>query len=149
MAEPTIVKELETVRKTLELELDAFVFKKPNHVFIKSDVQHFTYKQFNLIIDLNGRCEIDEFEVNVETKYHDGENEPTAAQTERKLKPEKLLSAPGIKVNQHIPCVPDTATVKPRTRREKFDRAYKLLVIAAKGEGMEQFHLEKTVRKKN
>ena len=47
-----------------------------------------------------------------------------------------------------MPCTIDVTTIKIRTNKELIDRAYALLVIAAKGEGVEQEHLIKTVEAK-
>ncbi len=150
MAEPGTNKEFESVLQKIVAELDAFIFAQPNSFFQKSATQHFVDKHFNLILDTNGNCEINDITVNVNAKYHDQPAENyTPAQKERKAKTESFLESKGIKVNKNLPAAPDVSATKIRTVQAVIDRAYALLLIAAKGEGVEQEHLTRTVQEKN
>ncbi|UII27208.1 DUF4272 domain-containing protein [Fulvivirga maritima] len=150
MAEPEITEAFESIIRVLVQDLDGFIFAQPNHLFTKSETQHFLDKNFNLIIDLNGNCEIDDLEVNVNAAYMDEPKENyTEDQLARKSKSGEFLEEKGIAVNEHLPCVPSQETVEVRTLQEVLDRAYALLVIAAKGEGVEQEHLGRVVGEKN
>jgi len=149
LATPEITHEFETFLRELVLELDAYIFAQPNKLFTKSRGQYFADKHLNLIIDNTGACEIQELEVNVDAKYLDPPAESyTKEQIERKEKSESFLEQHGIKTNKNLPCTIDVTTIKIRTNKELIDRAYALLVIAAKGEGVEQEHLIKTVEAK-
>ncbi|ADV50066.1 hypothetical protein Celal_2784 [Cellulophaga algicola DSM 14237] len=149
MAEPDITNEFEVVLREMAQELDAFIFAQPNTLFTKSSGQYFADKNLDLIIDSTGACEIQELEVNVDAKYHDQPAESyTKEQIERKEKSASFLENKGIKVNNNLPCSPTSTETILRTKKELIDRAYALLVIAAKGEGVEQEHLIKTVEAK-
>jgi acetolactate synthase small subunit len=149
IATPEITQEFETFLRELALELDAYIFAQPNKLFAKSQWQYFADKHLNLIIDNTGACEIQELEVNVDAKYYDQPAESyTKEQIERKEKSESFLEQHGIKTNKNLPCTIDAVAVEERTEKELIDRAYALLVIAAKGEGVEQEHLIKIVEAK-
>lgn len=146
IAEPEINKEFEEVLRKVILELDAFVFASPSQLFSKSDGQHFLDKGLHLILDGSGKCEIKDIDVNVEAKYHDGESIAySEEQSDRKAKSESFLDAHAIKVNKNLPCSPSSEDVELRLKDEVLNRAYALLIIAVKGEGLEQEQLEKVV----
>ena len=146
MAEPEITPEFAAVLRQIMTELDAFAFAPPGKLFTRSGGQHFVDKDFRLILDTAGNSEITDLEVNVNAKYHDAPAESyTAGQLERKARSEAFLNENGIKTNTHLPCVPDAATVRIRTAQEITERAYCLLVVAARGEGIAQDHVEKIV----
>ncbi len=149
MAEPEIIPEFKTVLDNIVQELDAFIFAQPSKVFNNSDSQHFLDKNFDLILDANGNCGIQDLEVNIESKYYDAPVEnATEDQINRKTKSELFLNSHGIKVNKHLPCVESLEETKIRSADEIIDRAYALMVTAAKGEGIEQQHLEKLIHDK-
>jgi hypothetical protein len=149
MAEPGIEDGFDTVLRRLVAELDGFVFAQPNKYFRKSNGHHFLDKDFKLILDTDGNCEVHALEVNVDAKYHD---QPTAGysdeQTARKAKSESFLEANGIKTNKNLPCIEAASEVEIRREKAVVDRAYALLVIAAKGEGVEQDRLQKGIEEK-
>jgi hypothetical protein len=149
IAEPEITNEFESVLRKIVNEIDAFIFAQPNRIFNKSNGQHFVDKNLNLILDTNGKCEIQDIDVNVNAKYHD---QPKVSyngeQIKRKEKSEAILESNGIKVNKNLPCLPSMEKVNLRTVKDVIDRAYALLIIAVKGEGIEQEHLVKTVEAK-
>jgi len=150
MAEPDINYDFERVLRKIVLDLDAFIFSQPNHVFNTTEQQHFTDKNLDLILDTDGNCEIDDIEVSVDTKYHD---EPAAEYTdeqiERKSRSENSLNERSVKINTNLPCTPSSEDAKMRKLEEVIHRAYALLIIAVKGEGIEQEHLERTVQEKS
>lgn len=149
IAEPEITNEFESVLRKIVNELDAFIFAQPNRIFNKSNGQHFVDKNLNLILDTNGKCEIQNIDVNVNAKYHDQPKEDyNNEQIKRKEKSEAILESNGIKVNKNLPCVPSMEKVNLRTVKDVIDRAYALLIIAVKGEGIEQEHLVKNVEAK-
>lgn len=150
MAEPEITPEFKNILALIIKELDAYVFAQPNRIFNKSSHQHFLDKNFNLILDAEGNCEIEDIEVNAEAKYHDepfNEN-ATEGQSKRKADSESFLRDNGIKINQNLPFVEDINDVEIRSLNAVIGRAYALLLIAAKGEGVEQEHLLKAINEK-
>lgn len=149
LADPEIIPEFESVLRKIVIELDGFVFAQPNRIFNKSNGQYFADKNLNLILDTNGNCEVQDVEVNVNAKYHDQSREAySEEQIKRKEKSEAFLEANGIKTNKNLPCISSSESVELRTLKEIIDRAYSLLIIAVKGEGIEQEHLVKTVQAK-
>ncbi|MBL3656150.1 DUF4272 domain-containing protein [Fulvivirga sediminis] len=149
MAEPKITESFKSIIGVLVQDLDGFIFAQPNDQFTKSETQHFLNKDLNLIIDLNGNCEIDDLEVNVNAAYMDEPKEDyTEEQQARRGRSGEFLKEKGIAVNEHLPCVPDQGSVEIRALKEVIDRAYALLVISAKGEGVEQEHLQRAVAEK-
>lgn len=149
IAEPEIIPEFESVLRKMVIELDGFIFAQPNRIFNKSDGQHFVDKDLNLILDSNGNSEVQTVEVNVNSKYHDQPKEAyTEEQIKRKENSEAILSANGIKTNKNLPCISSSDSIETRTQKEIIDRAYSLLIIAVKGEGIEQEHLVRTVQAK-
>ncbi|MFK7771368.1 MAG: DUF4272 domain-containing protein [Saprospiraceae bacterium] len=149
MAEPEIIPEFKSVLENIVQELDAFIFAQPSKFFDTSNSQHFLDKNFDLILDANGNCGIQDLAVNLESKYYD---EPVGNATEeqinRKTKSNDFLNSNGIKINKTLPCVETVAQTKLRSVDEIIDRAYALMVMAAKGEGIEQQHLTKLIEDK-
>lgn len=149
IAEPEITNEFESVLRKIVHELDAFIFAQPNRIFNKSNGQHFVDKNMNLILDTNGKCEVQDIEVNVNAKYHDQPKENyNDEQIKRKEKSEAYIESNGIKTNKNLPCVSSSENVVLRSVKDVIDRAYALLIIAVKGEGVEQEHLVKTIEAK-
>jgi len=149
MADPEIDSDFEKVLRKIVNELDGFIFAKPDQLFNQSSEQHFVDKQLNLILDTNGNCKIQELDVVVDTKYHDpAPNTYAEEQINRKAKSESFLESKEIKINKNLPCIPATSDVQLRTLKAIIDRAYALLIIAVKGEGIEQAHLIKAVEAK-
>lgn len=146
IAEPEITSQFNSVLRDIVTELDAFVFAQPNRIFNKSNGQHFVDRNMNLILDTHGRSEIQDIAVNVNAKYHD---EPKVSnndeQLERKKKSELYLKSNDVKINSNLPCISSSENVELRYTKDIIDRAYALLVIAVKGEGVEQEHLAKAV----
>lgn len=149
MVEPEIKAEFESLLRKMINELNAFIFAQPGGFFKRGSGQHFVDKNLNLILDGNGKCEIDDIDVTVDAKYHDQPaSEYLPDQLERKERTEAFLIDNGIKVNKNLPCNPSATTVKIRPIKEVIGRAYALLIMGVKGEGIEQEHLERAVQSK-
>lgn len=149
IAEPVITDEFEFVLRKIVNELDGFIFAQSNRIFNKSNGQHFVDKNLNLILDTDGNCEIQDIEVNVDARYHDQPKENyNKEQIKRKENAEAFLELHGVKINKNLPCVSSSKEVELRRVKEVIDRAYALLIIAVKGEGIEQEHLIKTIEAK-
>ena len=150
MATPEINEEFGLVLEQIVKELNGFIFAQPNSFFVKSNSQHFVDKNFDLILDAEGNCEISDIDVTVDAKYHDLPAEDyTEEQLARKQRSESFLSDHEIKTNTNLPCLASENDVKLREVGDVIDRAYALLIVAVKGEGVEQEHLQRTVQEKN
>lgn len=149
MAEPEITNEFENALRKIADELDAFIFAQPSKTLSKSNGQHFLDNQLNLIIDSNGNCEVSDVSVSVDAKYHD---EPASSYTEdqltRKANSETLLTSKGIQVNTNLPCVSAEANTKIRAIEEVIDRVYALMIVAVRGEGVNQEQVKKPIEEK-
>lgn len=149
IAEPNITPEFENILKEIVKVIGGFIFAQPNHLFNKSNTEHFVDENMNLIIDKNGNCEIQDIEVKVDSKYLDQPNEnDTEEQINRKTKSESYLESHNIKVNKNLPCISSLYDTNIRSKQEVIDRTFALLIIAAKGEGIEQKFLIKTFEDK-
>lgn len=149
MAEPVMAPEFEALLQEIITGLDAFAFVQPGKFFNRSGSQYFADKKLRVIIDSEGNCEIDDLEVNISTEFFDPPaSDYTAEQLERKAASEAFLTGEGVKINPHLPCVASEDSVVIRDKKEMVGRAYALLVVAAKGEGIEQEYLDKTVQEK-
>ncbi|MEH0155430.1 DUF4272 domain-containing protein [Limibacter armeniacum] len=150
MAEPDMLPDFQEILSQITYQLDAFIFAQPSSTFNQSDVQYFADKELNLILDTEGNCNIEDLEVNVEAKYYDGPAENYSnEQLDRKNQTEAFLEENGIKINKNLPCTEAIDKVQIRTLEEVVDRTLALLIIAAKGEGVEQEHLSRIVTEKN
>jgi len=137
------------VLKQIVLELDAFVFAQPSRFFNTGNGQHFLDKNLQLILDQTGNCNIQDIAVNVDAKYHDQPSEDySAEQLNRKANSESFLAEHRIKINKNLPCISSTTDTTLRKVNEVVNRVYALLIIAAKGEGIEQDHLNKLIAAK-
>lgn len=149
IAEPEINDKFAAIIQKIIQDLNGFIFAQPNGFFKKSQNQHFLDKNLNLILDTQGNCEIQDIEVTVDAKYHDQPADNyTEEQLNRKAKSEAFLAEHKVKINKNLPCLPASTDVQIRSIQEIIDRAYALLIIAVKGEGIEQAHLEKVVQDK-
>jgi len=149
MAEPEITSEFESALRKIANDLDAFIFAQPSKTLSKSNGQHFLDNQLNLIIDTNGNCEVSDVSVSVDAKYHD---EPASSYTEeqlaRKATSESLLNSKGIQVNTNLPCVASETDTNIRSIDEVIDRAYALMIVAVRGEGVNQDQVKKPIEEK-
>ena len=147
--EPTFDDQFITVVKKITFALDGFVFAHPLKSFPKAKTQHFLDKNLNLILDLEGNCEISDIDVVVNSKYADKpETELTEDQLKRKEKTAVFLTEHDIKSSKTLPCVASESETEIRTTKEVIDRVFALMLIAVKGEGCPQEDLEKAKKDK-
>ena len=57
---------------------------------------------------------------------------------QRKLRSERILASEGVPINRSLPYIETEAEITPRTKEEVVQRALALLVVAVKGEGLDQ-----------
>ena len=74
------------------------------------------------------------------------ESNATGAALERRARSVARLKSEGVPVIEHLPAIEDAQDVKHRTKEEIAWRAMALLVVAVKGEGLEQPIVEKIVK---
>ncbi|HEY1194430.1 DUF4272 domain-containing protein [Flavobacterium sp.] len=123
------LKELDGIIADLAKEFDAVLFVQPKTIISKSETQHFLDKDLNLIIDTDGKCEIDNLEVHINSEYFDGDqNELDEDQIERKAKNEVILERENIKINKHLPCVESERETTIRSAKEIAERVSVLAV---------------------
>ncbi|MFC4478622.1 DUF4272 domain-containing protein [Flavobacterium chungangensis] len=123
------LKELGIIIADLAKEFDAVLFVQPKTIISKSETQHFLDKDLNLIIDTEGRCEIEELKVNINSEYFDNDQtELDEDQIERKAKNEEILERENIKINKHLPCVESERETTIRSAKEIAKRASILAV---------------------
>lgn len=123
------VKELKAIIKDLAKEFDAVLFVQPKTIISKSESQHFLDKDLNLIIDAEGRCEIEELKININSEYFDNDQtELDEDQIERKANNEEILEKENIKINKHLPCVESERETTIRSAKEIAERVSVLAV---------------------
>jgi hypothetical protein len=123
------LKELDIIIADLAKEFDAVLFVQPNTIISKSETQHFLDKDLNLIIDSEGRSEIEELKVNINSEYFDNDQtELDEDQIERKAKNEEILERENIKINKHLPCVESERETTIRSAKEVAQRVSVLAV---------------------
>lgn len=150
MAEPEMQPEFEKILFAILEKQDAFVFVQPSNYFKRSNTQYFADKHLKLILDQNGRSEVQELSVKVDAKYHDPSPESlTQEQIDRKAKSEFHLRQLGIKYNNNLPCIPGSHETGWVHVEEALERAYCLMVVAVKGEGIESSALQRVIEEKN
>lgn len=98
------IKELPQLIRTLAQEFDAILFVQPNTLIGKAAGQHFLDKDLNLLLDQNGRSEVEYLSVQIQNTFFDPD--PSTLnddQTQRKTQSEQLLQQYHIKINPHLP----------------------------------------------
>lgn len=148
--EPEISPEFQDIIKSVTAALDGFIFAQPNRFFTKLVGPSFLDKDFQLIMDVSGDSEVSDITVNIDSKYFDEEKEDyTTEQLERKSRSEEILHEAGVKVNENLPCIVSSEDTLFRDPEEIIERAYALLIVAVKGEGLEKEHVDREIKKKN
>ncbi|WP_343615994.1 DUF4272 domain-containing protein [Flavobacterium sp.] len=123
------IKELNAIIADLAKEFDAVLFVQPNTIVSKSETQHFLDKDLNLIIDTEGKCEIEDLEVHINSEYFDNDQtELDEDQIERKAKNEEILERENIKINKHLPCIESETETTIRSAKEIAERVSVLAV---------------------
>lgn len=121
------VNELGILIPRFANEFDAFVFAQPGLPISRSGGQHFLDKNLDLLMDMEGKTEINTLEVHIDAKYFDEPAEPTQSQQTRKEKSEAIIRQRGIKINTYLPCVQDDQATELREPREI---AHRICVLA-------------------
>ncbi|NGZ78240.1 DUF4272 domain-containing protein [Saccharibacillus sp. VR-M41] len=87
-----------------------------------------------LLLDLDGRSEVDDFTVTAHTSFLHEEKPPSAEALLRKERSELLLREQGVPVNVHLPAIEEEEETTIRSLEEIARRAVALCVSAVKGE---------------
>lgn len=133
----------------LAKEYDAILFANVKTSLNKTGVPQFQDNQFRNIMDAEGTTGSGEIDIHIDSKYFDGQKAATDAQLARKTSTEALLQEKGIRVNAHLPCVPDAGKTSLREQEAVIERAYALLIIAALGAGVPKERLDAARREFN
>ena len=142
MAGPSMSADLQALLLETAESLDAIVFAQPGLSFSDSSSQHFLDKTFKLILDSQGNTGKGKIGVLFETRHLYEQGPASGEQLERKEKTIAFLQEKHIKVSANLPPVPDVASTGLREENEIFERAYGLVLMTAKGEGVEWERLE-------
>ena len=90
--------------------------------------------QGQLLLDVNGESEVEDYTVTAHTSYLDDTRPPSADAVERKARSEQQLAALGIPYNVNLPARAGEQDTKIRTKEEVARRAVALCLAALKGE---------------
>jgi hypothetical protein len=113
------VKGIRPLMERLALDFDAVVFAQPGSVISQADGQHFLDRNLKLVLDTSGRSQVDNLEVNIESKYFDADqNGVSGEQLALKRKNEAFLLEKQINVNEHLPCIESEAEITIRPAEE-------------------------------
>ena len=150
ITEPDFNEDFEGILKQIAKATNAFIFTGPNRIFNRSGGQHFVDQDFNLILDTDGKMEVDDIDVVVDAKYHDGPTDSySEEQLKRKANSESFLSSHGIKTNTNLPCLAESGNTTLRTTEEVVNRIYALLAVSVLGEGLEKEKVEQLISAKS
>lgn len=141
-AGPDLSTEFYAFLQQLARDYDAVLFANVKTSLNKTGVPQFLDSQFRNIMDAQGATGDGEIEIRIDSKYFDEQKPATDAQLARKAATEALLQEKGIRVNTHLPGVPDAAETSLRTQEAIIERAYALLIIAALGAGVPKERLD-------
>ncbi|MGQ8871246.1 DUF4272 domain-containing protein [Paenibacillus sp. TSA_86.1] len=90
--------------------------------------------QGQLLLDVNGESEVEDYKVTAHTSYLDDTRSPSADAVERKARSEQQLAALGIPYNVNLPARSGEQDTEIRTKEEVAQRAVALCLAALKGE---------------
>lgn len=139
--EPRLTPTTSRLLQDLAQSLHAFLFITPGQSLSRSNVQHFTDQDFNLLLDAAGNTGNGKLKIEIESHYLDKYG-ASPRQLARKERTEQLLRKKGIVVNPHLPVTEDATEVVLRDKNEIIQRVYALAVMAARGEGVPVEQLE-------
>lgn len=149
IAEPSMTSEFGSLLSKVTNEMDAFVFASPSNFFKASASQHFLDKNLRLVLDTEGNCQVEDIDVKVDAKYHDQPSSSVSQeQLDRRTQTQQFLQGNAIKTNDNLPPSPSSLDTQIRVKEDIIERAYALLIMAVKGEGLEQEKLEQVVQSK-
>lgn len=149
MADPVLSPAFQHFVSDLAGALQAILFTGPGLTLSKSPVQHFLDSQFYLLLDTEGNTGTGKVDLVISSRYFDDPAPASEAQLARKSRTEALLEKCKIRVNHHLPVVPDAAAITLRSEEEILERIYCLMVLAAKGEGIQQEVLDDKIDELN
>jgi hypothetical protein len=141
---PHLDEEFGQVIKALAKELNALIFTEdPGRFFQKSSHPHFLDASFNLILDSTGNS-------GISSLTYELPKSGDLDQQERRERSISKLSGLGISLSNEGPLIASSSEIQLRTPHELVQRAYALLAVAIRGEGitgepMEQFIEEKQI----
>lgn len=90
--------------------------------------------QGQLLLDVNGESEVEDYTVTAHTSYLDDTRPPSADAVERKARSEQRLTEEGIPYNVNLPARAGEKDTTIRTKEEVAQRAVALCLAALKGE---------------
>lgn len=90
--------------------------------------------QGQLLLDVNGESEVEDYTVTAHTSYLDDTRPPSADAVERKARSEQGLAAQGVPYNANLPARAGEQDTTIRTKEEVAQRAVALCIAALKGE---------------
>ncbi|PUZ26348.1 hypothetical protein DCC81_19195 [Chitinophaga parva] len=141
---PDLSAAFQEFLQQLARDYDAVLFANVKTSLNKTGVPQFQDSRFRNIMDAEGSTGDGEINIQIDSKYFDGQKPATDAQLARKAATEALLREKGIRVNTHLPCVPDAGETNLRAQETIIERAYALLVTAALGAGVPKERLDGT-----
>ncbi|GGH58380.1 hypothetical protein HNQ91_000412 [Filimonas zeae] len=148
-ADPVLSPTFQQFLLELAGGLQAILFVGPGLTLSKSTVQHFLDSQFYLLMDTEGHTGTGNVDLVISSRYFDDPMPANETQLARKNRTEALLERRKIRVNHHLPVVPDVAAITLRSEEEILERIYCLTVLAAKGEGVRQEVLDDKIEELN
>ncbi|MDT0121742.1 DUF4272 domain-containing protein [Paenibacillus sp. RRE4] len=90
--------------------------------------------QGQLLLDVNGESEVEDYTVTAHTSYLDDTRPPSVDAVERKARSEQRLAAQGVPYNANLPARAGEQDTTIRTKEEVAQRAVALCIAALKGE---------------
>lgn len=87
-----------------------------------------------LLLDLDGRSEVDDFTVTAHSSLLHEERTPSASALARKERSENKLREEGVPINVHLPVIEEEEQLQIRSVEEAAARAIALCIAAVKGE---------------
>jgi hypothetical protein len=120
-------------------ELDAFFFvSQPNDMFPSANGLSFYDKDEKLLLNQEGRCEVEDIEVRIDAQYFDKKenaNTDSSAQ-QRKQRSIQQLQREGVPTIAHLPALEEDENVIIRSKDEVVDRALALFFVSVRSEGV-------------
>ncbi len=125
---PKGLRGLEDVVFVVSSVLDAVIFWEGNKMLDKMG---------SLIMDFAGKSGIGDLDVMVDAALDARAVNDSAEAFARKKRSEALLKAKNVPVNPHLPLIEDAVAVTVRSAEAVTQRALALMLVAVKGEGLE------------
>ena len=121
--------ELKELAANIAKAVKAIVFCPPGRNISKSAGQHFLDENLDLVLDVQGNCDVDDLKVTINSVYIDGDRKNLKNdQKKRKTDSEKILKKNKIKINGNLPAVKSEEDVKIRSAGEIAERTVILAI---------------------